>query len=342
MKWNGRRLIPAGAIPVYPKKQDDIRELLKPLSEKRDRGNVWVPVLNQPINVQKEAEAPVVSPSPTPTMTMTPTASIPAPSPSTTPTPTPTPSSTPVPPSGTTEANTYLAAILTAGATGITETFSAATQTFFQGLFTNNLWNKMLVFYPHIGGNAGSHAVNGKTPGTKNLTFNNAFLYGNAFGTDPNAGNSWANTSQTDTGFLANFSMGVYLGSPLGTFGGSAMGSRTAGGVPNLIQANTTYQLQNAGISLSSTSGGMRQVSVSGSNIYATYRDTSTSSAATPNTATGLNTYLFARNNNNTADDFTTQPHRFTYIGQGLTDTEMLTMNTLVQAYQTSLGRNVY
>ena len=73
MYWNGKRYRPAQGIPVYPKKQDDIRELMKPLSEKTRKGNVWVPVLNQVVNVQKEEAAPVVSASPTPTNTPTPT-----------------------------------------------------------------------------------------------------------------------------------------------------------------------------------------------------------------------------------------------------------------------------
>lgn len=74
MKWNGRNYRPAGFnIPVYPKSQDSIQELLKPLSQKTKKGNVWIPVLNQPINVLKEAEQPVSSPTPTPTKTTTPT-----------------------------------------------------------------------------------------------------------------------------------------------------------------------------------------------------------------------------------------------------------------------------
>lgn len=90
MYWNGRRYRPAQGVRVYPKKQDDIRELLKPLSEKTDRGNVWVPVMNQVVNVQKNEETPIVSPTQTPTMTPTPSYT-----PTNTPTPTATITSTP-------------------------------------------------------------------------------------------------------------------------------------------------------------------------------------------------------------------------------------------------------
>ena len=97
MKWNGRTYKSGYGINVYPKPQDSIKELLKPLSEKTRKGNIWIPVLNQVINVTKETTTPVpVSPSPTPTSTITPT---PTPTSTITPTPTitPTETSTPTP-----------------------------------------------------------------------------------------------------------------------------------------------------------------------------------------------------------------------------------------------------
>lgn len=106
MKWNGRTYKSGYGINVYPKPEDSIKELLLPLSEKKRKGNIWIPVLNQVINVTKETTTPVpVSPSPTPTSTITPTptgTSTPTPSPSnsptvTSPTPTPTQTGTPTP-----------------------------------------------------------------------------------------------------------------------------------------------------------------------------------------------------------------------------------------------------
>jgi len=90
MKWNGRYYRPGYGIPVYPKKQDSIKELLLPLAEKTNKGNVWVPVLNQPVNVLKNGTTPVpVTPTQTPTQTVTTT---PTPTVTHTPTLTPTPS----------------------------------------------------------------------------------------------------------------------------------------------------------------------------------------------------------------------------------------------------------
>jgi len=71
MKWRGKSYRPAFGVPVYPKKQNDIRELMKPLSEKTHKGNVWIPVV---MNVPKDETTPVPStPTPTPTLTATPT-----------------------------------------------------------------------------------------------------------------------------------------------------------------------------------------------------------------------------------------------------------------------------
>ena len=97
--WGGKKWRPADMPKKQPKINQSIEELLKPLSEKNFKGNVWG---SQIMNVEKETTTPIVSPSPTPTVTptqsVTPsiTPSV-TPSISVTPTPTitPTPSSTP-------------------------------------------------------------------------------------------------------------------------------------------------------------------------------------------------------------------------------------------------------
>lgn len=60
MKWNGRYYSTGYGRRPYPPKEDSIEELLKPLSEKTKKGNVWIPVKSQILNVYK----PQVSPPP--------------------------------------------------------------------------------------------------------------------------------------------------------------------------------------------------------------------------------------------------------------------------------------
>lgn len=58
MKWNNRNYRPLNGVRVYPKKENNIADLLKPLGEKQNKGNVWIPVLNMPMNVPKESSGP--------------------------------------------------------------------------------------------------------------------------------------------------------------------------------------------------------------------------------------------------------------------------------------------
>lgn len=71
--WGGKKWTPAGKPKNTGKINQSIDELLKPLSEKSFKGNVWG---SQIMNVKKEGQP---SPSPTPSVTPTPT---PTPSPS--------------------------------------------------------------------------------------------------------------------------------------------------------------------------------------------------------------------------------------------------------------------
>ncbi len=57
MIWNNRRYRPAPK-PVYPRRQESIADLMKPLGEKERKGNIWIPVLSIPMNVPQEGGAP--------------------------------------------------------------------------------------------------------------------------------------------------------------------------------------------------------------------------------------------------------------------------------------------
>ena len=89
--WGGKKWRPANVPKGQPKINQSIDELLKPLSEKKWKGNVWG---SEIMNVEKET-TPDVSPSPTPSITPSVTPSSPIPSVTPTPTVTPTPSATP-------------------------------------------------------------------------------------------------------------------------------------------------------------------------------------------------------------------------------------------------------
>ena len=56
---------------------------------------------------------------------------------------------------------------------------------------------------------------------------------------------------------------------------------------------------------------------------------------------TNLKLYIGARNLGSTADRFSTYNIEFVHIGMGLTDTEALALYTIVQQFQTSMGRQI-
>jgi hypothetical protein len=101
MKWNGRNYRPAGQYIRHSKnnKEFNFEDALKPLGEKENKGNIWVPVKQVIMNVPQDAAVPVSptpTPSITPTNTQTPTPSI-TPTQTITPTNTSTPTTTPTP-----------------------------------------------------------------------------------------------------------------------------------------------------------------------------------------------------------------------------------------------------
>jgi hypothetical protein len=114
LKWGGKTFYPQAPKPI----KSDINDLMKPLSEKVDKGNVWGSII---MNVPEETSVGPVSPTPTPsvtpTMTVTPTPTL---------TPTPTPSAAAVASidyittsANTTDASTYTFSNISIGGAGL-------------------------------------------------------------------------------------------------------------------------------------------------------------------------------------------------------------------------------
>jgi hypothetical protein len=291
------------------------------------------------------------TPSPTPTNTQTPTH---------TPTQTPTPTNL----SGTTEARAYLEAVVQAGGTGITSTYSAATITLFTSIVSNGLWEKMYRFYPFLGGVANAHSVEGKSAAT-GITWNGGITH-SASGVTGNGTNGFGNVSFNPNSVIGNgnpSSLGVYV---------NAQGSGTriydmgleATGAPDLrdmlnIAAKRRSDVGNNTLFDAGTFSGSRvdttsQSSATGMTIgtyrAATdrelYRNGSSiatkTSSSTANYA-AKNIFILAMNSSaGSANYFSDNRQAFAFIGSGLTDTEVSTLSTIINTYQTALNRNVY
>jgi hypothetical protein len=391
MKWNGRNYRPAGQYIRHSKNNKDFNfeDALKPLGEKENKGNVWVPVKQVIMNVPQDAAVPV-SPTPTPSISLTPTqtqtgtpnptatptqtqtgtpqvTSSPTntptqsgtPNPTATPTGTPqvTPTSTGVLP-GTTQANTYLSAVVAAGGS-VDATMSAATRTLFQSIWSNGLNTNMVAMYPFIGGTSASHVIQAMVPGTYNLTFNGGWTH-NTSGATPNGTNAYANVpfapSVTGGFVLSGGSLGTYCGTDasVGCVIGSTAGN---GGAFALfpIALNPTKQMLttfwNSGVGAYSVTAvdnalGLMSLARSGStSTIQFYRRGSLVSSQNHNAVAlpNVSVYLGANNQIGTPNNYSTYRHQFSYLYAGtLTTSQMTTLNGIIQTYQTSLGRNVY
>jgi len=202
------------------------------------------------------------------------------------------------------------------------------------------IWTKMKTLYPMVGGTANQHKYNLVNPSLYQLTYTTGMNH-SSLGIAGN-GISYANTNSKNTtlGVGQNdISAGIYLQTwtqnqtmQFGNFGNFT-----------LYRAGTTiYPLINNSLSSSyatATQNGFIQASRNNAlnylfkyknNTISTLVDTSSALSALDNWICGANGY-------NTTQDYIS----LFYEGTNLTSTNLDNMYTAVQAYQTTLGRQI-
>jgi len=321
------------------------------------------------------SQTPTITPTNTNTPSVTPTIT---PTKTTTPTPTltqtPTPSTSPPPPFDA-DAAVYLAAVLASGGT-LNPTISAATNTLFTSLKSNGLYSKMSLMYPYLGAVANSNGINAINPTTNSLVFTGPFTH-SISGTVANNGT----TSQASTqwvgpptsGSISNFHFTFYTNSTnSGVFGGGAVYNQEFGNLNTLFSTNAVFGwLSGADWGVdggqSYFNGGtngayltVSQATMSGTTgLFGSSRTNTTTMKAYKNgsqvgtTQTTLVDNTFPTtilmspgwtNPPNTSGNQVTSTRRraFTTFGTSLTDGEMSTLSTIINVFQTTLGRNTY
>jgi hypothetical protein len=217
------------------------------------------------------------------------------------------------------------------------------------------IWTKMKAIYPMIGGTAALHKWNLKDPQDTNAAFRLVFNGGwthSSTGATPNGTNGWANTffNSDDITTTGLQSYGVYLRTNP-TFAVST--TETSTGLRNGIYF---IRVVNTLPTTSNIFSGNRNVSISGvTGLIGTSRSTVTqwyainNSTISPGTTTSststieiVNTFsLGAYNELGTITNFSTQQIAFAFYGEPLLTTEMQNFYTAVQAYNTTLSRQV-
>lgn len=213
-----------------------------------------------------------------------------------------------------------------------------------------SIWTKFKAIYPIVGGSASSHAVNLKTPGTYNLTFSTGWTHSST-GMTPNGTSAYANTSLVPSSVLSLNSTHIsgYIRTNL-VSQAPMLSSENAGSYDNGLYI---WPLQNQGyysVRINDNTStfatvtydirGLHVATRTASNVKK-YRVNTTQIFNSGVSSTALNTssiYIGASRNN--ANYFSNEI-AFNSIGDGLTDTDSANFYTAVQAYQTTLGRQV-
>ncbi len=252
-------------------------------------------------------------------------------------------------------------AFITAAA--ITDTTQkSAINTLVTDLKTANIWTKMAAIYPFVGGTVAQHRFNLKDPraiaGAFYLIFNGGWTH-SATGVLPNGTTGYVDTqlsprlvlpnstfnhlsyySRTNTAVASEYSIGTYDG-----VGSIAMILRRDTNNQAFYSDVTGNSYRGAANNLSTNSQAFYIGTQQGSNIKL-FRNTtlavSNTYASSGNISPSNSIFLGSLNNQgNPAGFFTNKECAFASIGDGLTDTEAANFYTAVQAYNTTLNRQV-
>lgn len=214
-----------------------------------------------------------------------------------------------------------------------------------------SIWTKFKAIYPIVGGTAASHKWNLKDPRDLDAAFRLTFSSGwthTSSGMTPT--NAYADTKlnvnsvlQLNSIHLSYYSrtnvtatqieMGISDGSNGQAYVIFNYGSQ------RYVALNRTGQLANL---LPNTLGHLIEKRIDANNQQSIRNGSLFQNVGFPTVYKGnLNIYLGAHNSSGTAAAFSSKQCSFSSIGDGLTDTEAANFNIAVQAYQTTLGRQV-
>lgn len=245
-------------------------------------------------------------------------------------------------------------------ASGITDpTISSAINTLVVDLKAYSIWTKAYAIYPFVGGSATSHKFNLKNPLDTDAAFRLTFSGGwthNANGITSNGSTSFANTFLNPSSILTlnNTHISLYSRTNIAQ---TAIDCGCATTSNNRIAVHLKWSDSNSYHDMYSDSvtrithalGATASTTLfitnrTASNVFNLWRNgtklttqTNLLVSALPN----LNLYIGARNTGAGIDSPSIRNYAFASIGDGLTDTEAANLTTAVNAFQTTLSRNV-
>jgi len=237
-------------------------------------------------------------------------------------------------------------------AAGITNsTQQTAINTLVVSLKANGLWTKMSALYPMVGGSAFSHKFNLKNPLDTNAAFRLSFIGGwthSANGALPNGTNGYADTFYNPSINLTNINSNhISFYSRTNSMTASVEMGGGVGAV--LVDLELRYSALSYNWNMASY---ITHTNADSTGMYVNTRTGSTAFKLIKNSntilATGIGaagaskpniTYQIGKRNYDSL--WSNKQCAFASIGDGLSDSDVTNFYTAVQAYQTTLGRQV-
>ena len=235
-------------------------------------------------------------------------------------------------------------------AAGITDsTQQSAINNLVVALKGYGIWTKMKAIYPFVGGTATTHKFNLKDPRDLNaafrLVFNGGFTH-NQYGIQPNGVNGYADTFfNLATNFTSNSAgatvyryqvatagsdIASYLGTNFTVFYNTASSTQIYA-IAFSFSGTLSYTPTYGGLGMTTTSA-LSGTTKGYENGVVKLTNTTQGNPASVNSQIGRNTY---------GVEYSNAIIPFVAYHEGLTDTEAANLYTAVQAYQTTLSRNV-
>ena len=237
--------------------------------------------------------------------------------------------------------------------TSTEENTKDAINTFVIRMKNAGLWSKSTVLYGYLGGNAAGHAINWKTPGTYNLTWNGTLTHSTS-GTagDGSTGYGIIPVSASSLVSISGGSMDIYCRTASSTIGLTELGCNDGSthyiGLYTYASSLTTAaaafgdNLKDVSGTISS-SAGFLSASRTSSSLLTLYKNGASIGTNTSTVATipAVKPWVHAMNNNGSITSASPRVISFARIGSALTSSDELSLYTIVQELQTRLGRAV-
>jgi hypothetical protein len=229
------------------------------------------------------------------------------------------------------------------------------------GLKTDGLWTKAFALYPFVGGTASSHKFNLKNPLDTDAAFRLVFSGGwthSSTGALPNGTNGYADTffvPSSNQNINSN-GLGCYItANTYISVDAVSMGSFNTGGQASIL----TAKINSGGIDILDgrlNANSSPQTIVGRAGSFDIHRTSSTvtklykNASVVSNFVSGgsslptLKMYLAnmtISTNTPYSAGYTNSEFRFAYMSDGLDDTEVSNLRARVQAFQTTLGRQI-